>query len=126
MDGATASFGSELRRWRRQRGLTQMALALAAEVSTRHLSWLESGRSEPSRAMVLRLAERLEVPLRERNALLVAAGYAPLYAERAYADPALAGVRQTLISNSSRHRPRSATGAHRYASRAQRRRSSPR
>lgn len=66
-----------------------MALALDADVSTRHLSWLETGRATPSRAMVLRLAERLDVPPRERNALLQAAGYALLYAERPLADPAL-------------------------------------
>lgn len=91
-----ASFGQLLRRWRTQRGLSQMALALDAEVSTRHLSWLETGRAVPSRAMVQRLAERLDVPLRERNTLLQAAGYAPLYAERALADPALAPARDAL------------------------------
>lgn len=100
-----ASFGDLLRRWRQRRGLTQLALALDAEVSTRHLSWLETGRATPSRAMVLRLAERLDVPLRERNALLQAAGYAPLYAERALADPALAPAREALQRLLDAHEP---------------------
>jgi transcriptional regulator with XRE-family HTH domain len=91
-----AHFGSQLRRWRAQRGLSQMALALQADVSARHLSWLETGKAEPSRAMVLRLAEQLDLPLRERNALLVAAGYAPLYRERALTDVALAPARGAL------------------------------
>ncbi|MCW5636916.1 MAG: helix-turn-helix transcriptional regulator [Rubrivivax sp.] len=85
-----ADFGTLLRRWRGHRGLSQLALSLDAGVSTRHLSWLEGGKSQPSRAMVLRLATRLDLPLRERNALLVAAGFAPLYAERPMSDPALA------------------------------------
>lgn len=89
-------FGTLLRRWRGHRGLSQMALSLDAGVSTRHLSWLEAGKAQPSRAMVLRLAARLELPLRERNALLVAAGYAPLYAERPLDDPALAPARAAL------------------------------
>lgn len=91
-----ASFGQLLRRRRAQRGLSQLALALDAGVSTRHLSWLETGRASPSRAMVLRLAQRLDVPLRERNLLLQATGYAPLYAERDLADPALAPARDAL------------------------------
>ena len=102
--GATG-FGTLLRRWRTQRGLSQLALALDAEVSTRHLSWLETGRAAPSRAMVLRLAERLDVPLRERNALLQAAGYAPLYAERALADPALTPAREALQRLLDAHEP---------------------
>ena len=73
------NFGVLLRRWRAVRHLSQLDLALDAEISTRHLSCIETGRAQPSREMVLRLAEALEVPLRERNALLLAAGYAPLY-----------------------------------------------
>jgi transcriptional regulator with XRE-family HTH domain len=73
------SFGVLLRRWRAVRHLSQLDLALDAEISTRHLSCVETGRARPSREMVLRLAETLQVPLRERNALLLAAGYAPLY-----------------------------------------------
>lgn len=90
------AFGSQLRRWRGQRGLSQLALALQADVSPRHLSWLETGKAEPSRAMVLRLAEQLDLPLRERNALLVAAGYAPLYRESTLDDAALAPARGAL------------------------------
>src|SRR5260370_20604261 len=73
------SFGILLRRWRAVRHLSQLDLALDADISTRHLSCIETGRAQPSRDMVLRLAETLQVPLRERNALLLAAGYAPLY-----------------------------------------------
>lgn len=100
-----AGFGTLLRRWRGQRGLSQMALSLDAGVSTRHLSWLEAGKAQPSRAMVLRLATRLDLPLRERNALLVAAGYAPLYAERPLADPALAPARAALQRLLDAHEP---------------------
>ncbi len=89
-------FGEQLRRWRQHRRLSQLALAQEAEVSTRHLSCVETGRAEPSREMVLRLADRLEVPLRERNALLMAAGYAPLYRERPLDDPALAAARRAV------------------------------
>jgi transcriptional regulator with XRE-family HTH domain len=96
MDAAVRSFGPLLRHWRRHRGLSQMALALDAEVSARHLSWLESDKSVPSRAMVLRLAERLDVPLRERNAWLRAAGYAPLYREQALDAAALQSVQALL------------------------------
>lgn len=85
--------------------MSQLALALDAGVSTRHLSWLETGKSEPSRAMVLRLVERLQLPLRERNALLAAAGYAPLYAVRALTDPALAHVRAALQRLLDAHEP---------------------
>src|SRR3546814_11644571 len=78
--------GEMLRGWRRRRRLSQLELALAAEVSQRHLSFVESGRAAPSRDLVLRLAEQLAVPLRARNALLVAAGFAPVYAERKLED----------------------------------------
>lgn len=101
----SSPFGAQLRRWRLQRGLSQLALALDADVSARHLSWLETGKSEPSRAMVLRLAERLELPLRERNALLAAAGYAPLYAVRPLTDPALVHVRAALQRLLDAHEP---------------------
>ena len=84
---ASAPFGELLRQWRRRRGLSQLALALDASVSQRHLSFVESGRAAPSRDMVLRLAEYLDVPLRERNHLLLAAGYAPVYRESTLDDP---------------------------------------
>ena len=90
------SFGEYLRHWRQHRRLSQQGLAQEADVSTRHLSFVETGRSVPSREMVLRLATRLDVPLRERNAMLVAAGYAPMYRERALDDPELAPARQAV------------------------------
>ncbi|WP_277790266.1 helix-turn-helix domain-containing protein [Dyella jiangningensis] len=89
-------IGDLLREWRRHRRLSQLDLASGAEISTRHLSFMESGRAQPSRDMIVRLAEYLEIPLRERNQLLVAAGFAPAYRERALADPALASVRDTM------------------------------
>jgi transcriptional regulator with XRE-family HTH domain len=73
--------GELLRQWRERRRLSQMELDLNAEVSTRHLSFVETGRSQPSRELVLRLAEHLDLPLRERNQLLLAGGYAPVYSE---------------------------------------------
>ncbi|OYN78400.1 helix-turn-helix domain-containing protein [Mycolicibacterium sphagni] len=88
-----ATFGDLLRDWRRRRRLSQLDLALAADVSARHVSFVESGRSTPSRAMVLRLADALTVPPREQNHLLLAAGLAPAYAERAVEDPGMAAVR---------------------------------
>ena len=81
--------GDLLREWRCRRGLSQIDLATEAEISTWHLSFLETGRASPSRDMLLRLAEQLQVPLRERNALLTAAGFAPVFPERQLADPAL-------------------------------------
>src|SRR3954464_10100451 len=82
--------GALLRAWRQRRRRSQLDLALDAEVSQRHLSFVESGRAMPSREMVLRLAETLDVPLRDPNALLLAAGFAPHYPERGLDDPALA------------------------------------
>ncbi|MBX3602955.1 MAG: helix-turn-helix transcriptional regulator [Rubrivivax sp.] len=105
MDQPTAPFGQLLRRWRQQRGWSQLALSLRSEVSARHLSWLESGKASPSRAMVLRLAEHLDVPPRERNALLAAAGYAPLFRERPLDDPRLAPARQALQRLLDAHEP---------------------
>jgi len=91
-----------LRTWREQRGLSQMELSLRAEVSTRHLSFVETGRAAPGRDLILRLADELAVPLRERNTLLVAAGFAPVFAHRRYADPEFdpirSIVRQTLAT----------------------------
>jgi transcriptional regulator with XRE-family HTH domain len=90
--GSTA-FGDLLRDWRRRRRLSQLDLATEADVSARHVSFIESGRSAPSRAMVLRLADALAVPPREQNRLLLAAGLAPAYAERGVDDPGMAAVR---------------------------------
>lgn len=97
--------GELLRAWRERRRLSQMALALDAEVSTRHLSFLETGRARPSREMLLRLAEHLAVPLRERNALLLAAGYAPAHPERPLDDPALAAAREAAARVLAGHEP---------------------
>jgi transcriptional regulator with XRE-family HTH domain len=97
--------GDLLREWRQRRHLSQLDLACEADISTKHLSFLETGRSLPSRDMVLHLAERLEVPLRERNVLLVSAGYAPVFPERALADPALATVRQAVDLVLQAHEP---------------------
>lgn len=89
----TQAFGGLLKEWRRRRRLSQLDLAIAAEVSPRHVSFIETGRSAPSRAMVLRLAEVLDVPRREQNQLLLAAGLAPVYPERSLDDPDMAAVR---------------------------------
>lgn len=98
-------LGTLLREWRRRRRVSQFELALDAGVSARHLSFLETGRSRPSRQMVLHLAEQLEVPLRERNRLLLAAGYAPAYAERAFDAPELGSVRAALQRVLDAHQP---------------------
>src|SRR6201994_5176352 len=89
-------IGDHLREWRQRRHLSQLDLAGDAEISARHLSFVETGRSAPSRDMVLRLAERLDVPLRERNVLLIAAGFAPAFPQRALDDPALKSARQAI------------------------------
>jgi transcriptional regulator with XRE-family HTH domain len=99
------TVGPLLRDWRLRRRLTQMELSLDAGVSTRHLSFVETGRSRPSSEMVLHLAEQLEVPLRERNELLVAAGYAPRYADRGFDDPALAEIRAAVSRVLEAHEP---------------------
>lgn len=106
--------GELLRGWRRRRRLSQLDLALAAEVSQRHLSFVESGRAAPSRDMVLRLAEQLEIPLRERNALVVAAGFAPVYRERRLDDPALAAGRRAVELILAGHEPHPALAVDRH------------
>jgi transcriptional regulator with XRE-family HTH domain len=101
----TQPVGNLLRKWRERRRLSQLDLACEAEISTRHLSFLETGRSLPSREMVLRLAEYLDVPLRERNALLLAAGYAPAFPERPLDDPALKSARKAVDLVLAGHEP---------------------
>jgi transcriptional regulator with XRE-family HTH domain len=101
----TQPVGHLLRDWRRRRHLSQLDLACEAEISSRHLSFLETGRSAPSREMVLRLARQLEVPLRERNALLIAAGYAPLFSERPLGDPTLQAARKVVDLLLAGHEP---------------------
>jgi transcriptional regulator with XRE-family HTH domain len=106
--------GELLRSWRQRRGLSQLDLAMHADISTRHVSFMETGRSQPSRPMVIHLAERLEVPLRDRNALLIAAGYAPVYAERSLDDPALAAARQAVDLVLTGHEPYPALAVDRH------------
>jgi transcriptional regulator with XRE-family HTH domain len=88
--------GLQLREWRQRRRLSQLALASEAEISARHLSFVETGRASPSREMLLHLTEQLEIPPRERNQLLVAAGFAPIFSERPLADPTLAPARAAI------------------------------
>lgn len=97
--------GTMLRAWRERRRLSQMALALDAGVSSRHLSFVETGKAQPSREMVLRLAEHLGVPPRERNALLLAAGFAPAYPEHRWDDPALDEARRVVERLLAAHEP---------------------
>ena len=109
-----AKIGTMLREWRQRRRMSQLDLACEAEISTRHLSFVESGRSQPSREMVMHLAERLEVPLRERNLLLVAAGYAPVYRERTLDDPALTAARKAVDMVLTGHEPYPALAVDRH------------
>jgi transcriptional regulator with XRE-family HTH domain len=97
--------GELLRQWRERRRLSQLDLALQTEISTRHLSFVETGRSRPSREMILRLAEQLDLPLRERNHLLLAAGYAPVYGETALEAPPMAAVREAVRQVLAAHEP---------------------
>ncbi|MBN9432003.1 MAG: helix-turn-helix transcriptional regulator [Bosea sp.] len=114
MSLSQASFGEELKEWRRRRRLSQMELAGEAGLSTRHLSFLETGRSQPSRAMVLRLAEELELPLREQNLLLVAAGYAPVHPARRLDDPGLGPARDAVRRIVAGHMPYPALAVDRH------------
>jgi transcriptional regulator with XRE-family HTH domain len=99
------TVGVHLRTWRHRRRLSQEELAGDADISTRHLSYIETGRANPSREMVLRLAARLEVPLREQNAFLLAAGYAPIYRESAFNDPAFRAAKQAIELILKSHEP---------------------
>src|SRR5246127_3080010 len=107
-------IGDHLREWRQRRHLSQLDLAVDAEVSARHLSFVETGRSAPSREMVLKLAERLDVPLRERNVLLVAAGFAPAFPQRALADPAPKSGREAINLVLKAHEPNPALAYDRH------------
>jgi transcriptional regulator with XRE-family HTH domain len=110
----SSTIGDHLRDWRQRRRMSQMDLALEAEISTRHLSFLETGRALPSRDMVLRLSERLDVPLRERNVLLVAAGFAPIFSERRLDDPVLAPARRAVDLVLKGHEPYPALAVDRH------------
>jgi transcriptional regulator with XRE-family HTH domain len=103
--GAMPAIGDHLREWRQRRRMSQLDLACEAEISARHLSFVETGRSTPSREMILHLAEQLDIPVRERNVLLVAAGYAPLFPERALDDPQLTAARAAIDQVLEGHRP---------------------
>ncbi len=111
MATATSSVGVGplLREWRERRRLTQLELALDAGVSARHVSFVETGRSHPGRDMLLRVAERLDIPYRDRNRLLIAAGHAPAFPERSLEDPALAPVQAALDRILAAHEPYPAT-----------------
>src|SRR3954462_8134349 len=106
--------GEHLREWRQRRHLSQLDLAGDAEISARHLSFVETGRAAPSREMVLKLAERLAVPLRERNVLLVAAGFAPAYQQRSLDDPALQSARAAIDLVLKAHEPNPALAYDRH------------
>jgi transcriptional regulator with XRE-family HTH domain len=99
------SAGALLREWRQRRNLSQLELALRSAVSARHLSFIETGRTRPSREMVLHLAERLDVPLRDRNLLLLAAGFAPVFGERSLDEREMAPVREAIERFLSAHEP---------------------
>src|SRR6478735_5061889 len=101
----TPPVGTLLRDWRQRRRLSQLDLALHADVSARHISFLETGRAQPSREMLLRLAEQLDVPLRDRNALLLAAGFAPVYRETGLDDPAMGAAREAIQLVLAGHEP---------------------
>jgi transcriptional regulator with XRE-family HTH domain len=105
MAPARIGVGDLLRDWRQRRRRSQLDLASEAEVSARHLSFVETGRAKPSRDLVLHLAEHLEVPLRERNTLLLAAGYAPVYRERSLDDAEMDPVREALERILGGHEP---------------------
>jgi transcriptional regulator with XRE-family HTH domain len=114
MEQPCTPIGALLRSWRGRRGFSQLALATEAEISQKHLSFIESGRASPSRDMVLLLAEQLDVPLRDRNTLLQAAGFAPVFRERPLDDPALAPARAAIETVLRAHEPNPALVVNRH------------
>jgi transcriptional regulator with XRE-family HTH domain len=102
---ASASVGQLLREWRARRRLRQLDLSIQADISARHLSFVETGRSRPTRRMILRLSEHLDVPLRERNQLLLAGGYAPAYPQHGLDEPQIGAVRDALKQVLRSHEP---------------------
>jgi transcriptional regulator with XRE-family HTH domain len=114
MTHTSPAVGQLLREWRQRRRMSQLDLAAEADISSRHLSFLETGRARPSREMVLHLAEHLTVPLREQNVLLVAAGYAPLFPERPLDAPELAVARQAMQQVLTGHEPYPALAVDRH------------
>lgn len=110
----TGHVGEHLRQWRQRRHLSQLDLAMEAEISARHLSFMETGRSQPSREMLLRLAERLDVPLRERNVMLVAGGFAPAFPQRTLDDPAMKAACGAIEQVLKAHEPNPALAVDRH------------
>lgn len=106
--------GQLIREWRQRRRLSQLDFATEAEISAKHLSFIETGRAQPSRDMLLKLAELLDVPLRERNRLLVAAGFAPMFSERSLDDPALQAARAAVDLVLKGHEPYPALAVDRH------------
>src|SRR5215211_7102926 len=111
---ATRPVGDLLRDWRQRRRLSQLDLAMEADVSARHLSFLETGRARPSREMLLRLSEPLDIPLRERNELLLAGGFAPVFPERSLDAPALKAAREAVERVLKGHEPYPALAVDRH------------
>ena len=111
---ANRPVGALLREWRERRRLSQLELSIQADISTRHLSFVETGRSRPTPDMILRLTEHLEVPLRERNSLLLAGGYAPAYPEHGLDEPQLSAVRAALRQVLTAHEPYPAVVVNRW------------
>jgi len=99
------SIGEQIKDWRERRGVSQMELALSAEVSARHLSFVETGRATPGRGLVLRVMEELNVPLRERNLALVAAGFAPIFSKTRFCDPAFDQIRSIVAAALDHQKP---------------------
>lgn len=114
MNEIATTFGALLRSWRQRRRQSQMDLSLAADVSTRHISFLENGRASPSREMVLVLAEHLDIPLRERNQLLHAAGFAPVYEQSSMDDEQMGPVRDAVRQILDGHQPYPAVAVDRW------------
>jgi transcriptional regulator with XRE-family HTH domain len=113
-EGVHAGVGALLREWRARRAITQLELALDTGISTRHLSFVETERSKPGRDVLMRIGDRLEIPFRERNELLLAAGYAPAFPERPMSDPELAPVREAIDVILAAHEPNPALVVNRY------------
>ncbi len=112
--GYQRPVGDHLKSWRQRRRLSQLALACEAEISTRHLSFVETGRAQPSREMILHLSDALAIPLRERNHILLAAGFAPVYPARPLDDPALAAARAAVQQVLASHEPYPALAVDRH------------
>src|SRR5215469_5060663 len=110
----TRPVGELLREWRERRRLSQLDLSIRADISSRHLSFVETGRSKPTPTMILRLTEQLEVPLRERNVLLVAGGYAPAYPQHGLDEPELGQIRGALSQVLAGHEPYPAVVVNRW------------